>query len=129
MGHFLLSRRTWEGEGSRADGAMDGWRYVETKLGDTTPQPRQAPDWAQVCCTAPPVGPPAAPTGVTASAAIGAADVSWQAPTGPNPVTGYVVETAPGATRTHVDAGPRTACPTRGCATSSGANARPAATG
>ncbi|OPC84059.1 hypothetical protein B4N89_26810 [Embleya scabrispora] len=87
------------------DGTMDGWRYVETRLGDVTPRPRQAPDWDVVCCASPPVGLPQPPATVTATAGLAAATVSWSASTGPNPVTGYVVEAAPSGARTRVDAG------------------------
>ncbi|MYW00154.1 fibronectin type III domain-containing protein, partial [Streptomyces sp. SID3343] len=87
------------------DGAMDGWRYVETKQGDVTPQPRQAPDWPVVCCTPPPVGLPQPPARVDARAGLASATVSWPASTGPNPVTGYIVETSPGGTRTRPAAG------------------------
>jgi RHS repeat-associated protein len=52
-----------------------------------------------------PLGPPGAPTAVTASARNQSAVVSWAAPAnnGGQPITGYTVQTTPGATSISVD--------------------------
>ena len=58
----------------------------------------------------PAAGPPAAPTGVTATAGVGAAVVTWTAPDddGGSPITGYTVTASPGAGTCGWTSGPLT---------------------
>ncbi len=96
--------------GTRADvaGLANGSSYTFTVLASNSigSGPESAPSAAVI-----PGALPGAPTGVSATATDGQAQVSWSAPAsdGGSPITGYLVRAAPGAAQTSTGGTARTA--------------------